>query len=350
MAHEVASLNGSALMAYTGATPWHGLGVHFEDAPSIEDVIRVLAADRVVEKRQLFLAGGQVVPGAYSTVRIERDGKVSPLGVVGERYHVGSDVDALHAFAPLLATGATLETAGYLRDGATLFATAKLPGFQADVVKGDTVESYAMMAHAHDGTMPWTCGRTTTRVVCRNTLRAAIGDKGSHLLKFRHTKSARGKVATVGEILARHSQEFAKQVEIFRALSKRPMSDKDFRTFVQALIPAPVASTPAKPAPVVVNLDEIADATENDALTVLARDSEEKRRDPRAWDALCALYMGEGKGSALPGVAGTAWGAFNAVTEYVTHHQARTPEAAFFGSQAGPGALLTEKAMVLLTK
>lgn len=52
--------------------------------------------------------------------------------------------------------------------------------------------------------------------------------------------------------------------------------------------------------------------------------TEETKR--RVFAEVTDLFEGNGMGSKLPGSRGTAWGAYNAVTEYLTHHRGRSDE------------------------
>jgi hypothetical protein len=63
----------------------------------------------------------------------------------------------------------------------------------------------------------------------------------------------------------------------------------------------------------------------------------DKVRDSLAFKRITALFNGEGKGSRLEGVRGTAWGWLNSVTEYVDHHARCTSidnrmQSAWFGA------------------
>ena len=74
-------------------------------------------------------------------------------------------------------------------------------------------------------------------------------------------------------------------------------------------------------------LADIAHATPDDIAKVV---------NSRGFQAIDALFNGQGKGANLDGVAGTAWGWLNAVTEYTDHHIRATSDenrthSAWFG-------------------
>ena len=76
----------------------------------------------------------------------------------------------------------------------------------------------------------------------------------------------------------------------------------------------------------------------------------EKTMVSAGYGKILSLFNGEGKGSTLDGVQGTAWGLLNAVTDYADHHVRATSGANRWASaQFGPGADLKAKALDLLT-
>ena len=112
------------------------------------------------------------------------------LGVVGKDYEVVQNVDAFEFFDAIVGGGDGIlyETAGALGKGERIFITAKLPGY-IRVGKGDFIEQYLMLTTSHDGFGSITAAFTPVRVVCRNTLNAAMRNH-SNAIKIRHTASA----------------------------------------------------------------------------------------------------------------------------------------------------------------
>src|ERR1700744_3091038 len=109
---------------------------------------------------------------------------------LGSVYKVYQNTDALAVVDDLLQTKKVkIETAGAIDSGRRVFVCLKL---QNPLIVGskDEIEQYILLANGHDGSMAITAMPTNIRVVCANTLGAALaGAKPEH--KIRHTASAK---------------------------------------------------------------------------------------------------------------------------------------------------------------
>jgi len=81
------------------------------------------------------------------------------------------------------------ETAGALGKGERIFITAKLPGY-IKVGSDDLIEKYPFLTTSHDGSGSITAAFTPIRIVCNNTLNAALRNC-SNSIKIRHTQNAK---------------------------------------------------------------------------------------------------------------------------------------------------------------
>lgn len=70
---------------------------------------------------------------------------------------------------------------------------------------------------------------------------------------------------------------------------------------------------------------------------------EQQLKDSRTLDTIRELFE-TGIGSDLPGSRGTYWGAYNAVTEFTTHHRGRSDENRL-AAQLGDGAAINRRAL-----
>ena len=83
-------------MMYVREKPWHGLGVEVSEAPNSEDALRFAGLDWNVRQENVFNSRGGVIRGFKANVRDSDD---SVLGVVGDRYKVVQNRDALPALS-----------------------------------------------------------------------------------------------------------------------------------------------------------------------------------------------------------------------------------------------------------
>jgi phage/plasmid-like protein (TIGR03299 family) len=285
MAHEIKR------MAYTGETPWHGLGAVLSD-PTDLDRCRIEAGlDWDVALAPLFLADGSGVECGNAVVRCDSGEAIS---LVGPDFVPLSNAAAFEWFRPWLATGeATIETAGELLGGNRVWILAKVARTEFDVGDGDVVQPYILLAHGHGGprTLSIRAGLTATRVVCANTLAMAIGPdgKGSSLVKIPHTAGARASLDNVRQAIDAVRQHCDATAELFRAMTRIAIpSDDVVRAAVDVVYGAPAEREDGKP-----------------------------NREPRK-DEILRLFH-EGIGQDLTSAKGTMWGLWQAFTEYETH-------------------------------
>lgn len=178
MSHEVET------MAYTNEVPWHGLGTHVEDAPSVEEIIRIAALNWTVTKAPLMTAEGYEADRHFGLVR-SRDHKV--LDVVGKSYVPIQNKEAFAFFKDFVEAGdATMETAGSLRGGRAVWGLANLKeGFT--VGNKDRVNGYILVMAPH-GSGSLIVRLTSVRVVCNNTLTLALRDVAAPEFRMVHRR------------------------------------------------------------------------------------------------------------------------------------------------------------------
>ena len=289
MAHEVES------MFSVKEIPWHGLGVILDKPPTVEEAIIKAGLDWQVRLQPLHMQYDGVnmpVPG-YATVR-DSDKKV--LGVVGPTYQPLQNKEAFKFFQPFIDAGeATIETAGSLRGGKRVWVLARVSQDPVEIVPGDAVLNFVLLSNGHDGSMAIRTGFTGVRVVCANTMAAAHGDAGSKLLRVRHTKSAAKTLDEVRSIMDVGRREFVARAESFRALARKGVSVEDLKTYVRKVFEPKV--------------------------TLVTPESAEADVSSERLLAKIIPLFEHGRGNDMPGVAGTYWGAYNAISEYLTHER-----------------------------
>jgi phage/plasmid-like protein (TIGR03299 family) len=285
---------------------WHGLGQIVENYPTSAEAIRYAGLDYTVEKRPLFtnalnneLTGFDPdfatskldVPAFFATVRNDND---AVLGVVGKDYEVVQNVDAFQFFDAIVGGGDGIkyETAGALGKGERIFITAKLPDY-IRVGKQDMIEQYLFLTTSHDGFGSITAAFTPTRIVCNNTLNAAMRNH-SNGIKIRHTASANDRLKQAHTLMGISNVMAQELGELFNHWSKVRITDKQVKKLIQ------LAMAPNKE--VISNLElGLVDKLSTTYTNIV--------------DNAFAYAMGDPT-QQMETTAGTLFGAYNAITGY----------------------------------
>jgi phage/plasmid-like protein (TIGR03299 family) len=320
MAHQISiRSNGFAEMAYVGELPWHGLGQPLSKGAKIEEWQTAAGMDFTICRAPVeFEYNGEMMqfPDREALFRCDN---AMPLGIVSPQYKIVQPGHVLEFFRDLTeSAGFTLETAGVLFGGKKYWALANI-GENAMIVNGDVVTGYLMMTTSADGTSSTIVQQTTVRVVCANTLGMALSNKGKKRVTVSHRNNFNA--SKVKDQLGIARGEFAKWAEAMRQLSAVKVTQKD--------------------APAIV-FDILSAKPEAEMETEAA----DKIKGSRAYTNILRLFDGAGKGSQLDGVAGTAWGLLNAVTEQVDHFaHAHTEDARRNNAWFGEGDDLKTRAV-----
>ncbi|MGL6237243.1 DUF932 domain-containing protein [Aeromonas dhakensis] len=116
-------------MAYTGQTPWHGLGNVLPSQQSLDIWLQAAGMDWTIEQSDVMfnVASDALHIRPYSDSKVlYRSDTLAPLSVVSSRYNVVQPHEVLHFYQDLVeAGGFELETAGSLKGGRKLWALAK---------------------------------------------------------------------------------------------------------------------------------------------------------------------------------------------------------------------------------
>lgn len=211
--------------------PWHGQGLIVENAPTSADAIRLAGLDWEVNQEPIYLANGTEIKGRYANVR-SSDG--SPLGIVGDKYKIVQNTDAFAFTDALLGEGVKYETAGSLKDGKVIWLLARMP---EDIeILGDKVAPYMVFTNTHDGSGAVRVTMTPVRVVCNNTLNAAMRG-AKRVWSARHTGSITSKLDDAMQTLQFAKSYIDATKETFEELHKVKISDFRLYRMVHDLVP-----------------------------------------------------------------------------------------------------------------
>ena len=224
---------------------WHNLGQVIQDYPTSAEAIHYAGLDYEVEKRKLFtpksdkisiegdlLHSTIEVPNYFSSVRTDND---VVLGVVGKDYQIVQNRDAFSFFDTIVGgDGILYETAGALGKGERIFITAKLPNY-IRVGKDDLIEKYIFLTTSHDGSGSITAAFTPVRIVCANTLNAALRNQ-SNTVRIRHTSNAKQRLEQAHKVMGLSDILSEQMQAIFNYWTKLPISDNEVKKLIQSAL------------------------------------------------------------------------------------------------------------------
>lgn len=298
MSHALDFSRGRAAIAYVGETPWHGLGQKLTPRASIETWQKEAGLDWVVKKANVAFkpeGGKQLIEFPNRTVLYRTDTN-KPLGLVSDsHFKPVQPGEVLEFYRDLIKDhGYRLETAGSIKGGQKVWALANI-GKPFTVGKSgkssDQVGSYLLFATGMDGSTATVIRLTSIRVVCNNTLTAALPadervarSRGEILGCISVSHRSHFDADKVKEQLGIMPEQMKAFAEVVGELATRKLTDDQAREFFAELIE--------------VEAEEVAD-------------------NNRIKDLLVA-YKG-GPGADLSSAKGTLWGAVNAVSYYVDH-------------------------------
>ena len=317
---------------------WHGLGQIVQDYPTSAEAIRFAGLDYRVQKRKLFTYDNEnndgntdeeiiipeiEVPNYYATIRTDTE---QVLGVVGKDYEVVQNADAFRFFDAIVGgDGILYETAGALGKGERIFITAKLPGY-IRVGSDDVIEKYLFLSTSHDGFGSITAAFTPIRIVCNNTLNAALRNC-TNSIRIRHTQNAKEHLEEAHKVMGISNRLSSELESIFNQWSKVRITDDKLKQLIElAMVPNKEVLTNIKSG----NLDELSTAFKNVCDNVYG-------------------YTQTAPSQQTETTKGTVFGAYNAITGYFQNVRIYKNDEAklkslFFG---GTAQMRTQKAFSL---
>ena len=312
---------------------WHGLGTVVAGARSWQEVRELAGLNWSVDKRRLFEERtdemGRTVYRGVDAWGIFRSDTGGFLGAVGDQYKCIQNQYAFDFVDTLLeAGGAHYESAGVLRSGQRIWVLARIPG-DFEPVPGDTHIPYLLFETSHDGSLAATCRLTEIRVVCNNTLTAAVAMNGS-FIKIRHSGEAESKLEAARKLMGNAIMSKKALEDKINLLAEKMITKEKFLEVLDRVFTPGAAE----------KKQERISAKRNGILQTIT--------------SLFELN----DSNAFPAIRGTCYNLLNAITEYTDHHRATritegrgnvTKEAARQESAIfGGGLAVKEKALEVL--
>lgn len=315
--------------------PWHGLGVVLDRRPSsieealtlaglnwevlqapvyygLPDELSLRAIDALGEDRTAVALTPDDQPGVVSRIpdsaKRERGGSDveldpnpglrnqrvnlrsdngEPLGIVSTGYEIVNNREAFAFLSNLIGSELHFETAGSLWGGRRVWVIAKVPEWIE--IGGDTVETYLCVDTRHDGNGPVRGIVTPIRVVCQNTLHAAV-QRARQSFTVKHSGNA-SKVLAEAQTALEITIDYPKQ---FKAMGDRLASERVTVDRVQAVLRQLYPTD-----------DSMSDST--------------RKNRTVAREAITEIFGGPTAGNA----PGSKWALYNAICEHVDWYGGR---------------------------
>lgn len=246
-------------------------------------------------------------PNAYGTYRTDIN---VPLGVVKEKYEVVQNLEAFNFFDDAIGEDkAVWHSAGMYGLGHKVFVTAKLPN--TIKVGKDEIDNYLVFSNSHDGSSSVNILFTPIRVVCTNMLNSSLHATDSYI-RIRHTKTVKEKIKKGAEILRIAAEHANTTQQLYNSLTTINMSDEDVMKYLLDL-----------------NFNEQEKSLFAEYKDVRTAIKKLYNRDyitmehigvsTRKMNTIINMFEYYMDGIGQKEIAGTAWGAYNAVTGFYSN-------------------------------
>jgi len=277
MAHQIKE--NDHMFSANGIRPWHGLGTVVIEAPTQKEAIKLAKLDWKVEKLPIFAkTDGKMfeIEERYALMRM--DTKYC-TGMCMDRYEIVQNHEAFNFVDDIMKTekGAVrYETAGSLFNGKKIFLLVKM---QDSKILGDQVENYLFFTNSHDGLNAVKAGISNVRVVCSNTLQLAMRS-ATRSWSACHTKSVKSRQEEAIRTL-KLATKYIKEMPIIAD----KMATK--KVNVEKIVPSFFTQSELGKSGTMLAIEKI---------ITIAKDKDD-----------------------LQNFKGTAWGIYNAVSDFVSH-------------------------------
>ncbi len=342
MSHQIEN----NMIAYRGETPWHGLGFQVSENATGAEMLEIAGLNWRVQRRTLAMRNaegeGLLTEQLNGFKAIVRSDTNFVFGIPTKRYEVVQNEQIVDLFREYCEAGhAKMETVGALRNGAVVWALAKLNGGTSVTLKGnDKMNGYILFSTSHDGSLSTVGKATSVRVVCHNTMSAAL--KGGVDFKVKHsTKWTAEKANDAKEKLGMA----AEQIQEFHAAAERLSNIRiDRQNQIEYI--SRLAGGKCLLDQIVENSTAVVSTNMLDAAIQATTHRYANPEDclNRVGKAILEAIV-DSPGSRMESAKGTLWGAVNGVSYYTDHVAGRTQDSRLSNAWFGQNVELKRSAM-----
>lgn len=313
---------GRIAVVTTLTPPWHGLGTQFDRRISAQEALQYAQQDYTVELRPAYAQNPDgsytQIPNRMATVRTDTG---QPFTTVSPKYTPLQNREAYEIMDTIAQDwGAHYESAGAVNDGARVWMLAKMPD-HFEPITGDENYLYLLIWNTHDGTAAITISPTALRVECANTLNVATRTATRKYTR-RHTRGI-----TDTRTLARHAtaafqsarDAFAEYAEHATLWARTPANPSQFANALLDDV-LDITETEARCGAEQLAINELLNhrSTTQPASEQIARTTTKWANRIHHRQSLLDDILDRAESHRCQ--PGTLWGAFNAATESIDHH------------------------------
>lgn len=297
----------------------HKIGHVFESQPSsIQEALELSGLNWVAEKRKVYDGDREQIRGCYAIQKQSETSKET-LGIVGEKYSILQNIEAFSVFEGLFNEGSlSYEVAGQVGAGRKVWILARVHGQNSFATDKDEVGKYVVLSNSHDGSSTVKIYVSPFRFVCSNALARSYRESGKTNDGFSicHTKNVLKRIQQARDSLGVIKQEYENLERKWAKMAELKLPKETIFSYVKSVFP----------------------------------DAEDAKNTKRKQVLRTCIHQNlqSGRGSDL-GLQDTLWGAYNAITEYVTHEMSNrkgaTPDKHFDSLVFGQRQSILSKAM-----
>jgi phage/plasmid-like protein (TIGR03299 family) len=333
---------------------WHRLGTVIPDDEELtaSEAFERAGLDFEIIKVPLTadFDGWSIPTDRYAVIREAhtdpKTGVASPpayLGVVSGDYSILNNMDLARRFDPLSKVW-PVETVGALDNGSTMFLTLKVG---ANEIAGEDVREFFLLSDNRDGSEALRISYVTERVVCRNTLTAALNG-ATFKLSVPHSGNFERDVAFWTELVPAMKKTREETREVLEALADLKLDEEIVKEIIADVhyIPGPPQKLLAARAADKRKLSK--DVKEQITKMEVIY---ERKRDLRLRRRLETVTLYNALGDEHPKIAGTGYALYNAVVEREDHGGRQgdgNAASALWGSKADRKQKAFDKVVALL--
>jgi hypothetical protein len=333
---------------------WHNIARRIFGATEVisaSDAMREVAGDISFEQSPLFYEMDGVRHETDNIALIRKptadDPKPSMMGIATGSWMPPDYVKLARSLDMLPKNGYLVETAGVLQDGGLAFLCFRGEDW---AVKGDEMRSYFAANFSGVPGIGHRLFHSGVRVVCWNTNTQAQGQATINL-SIPHSQDVQQRIDMAARLVTqfREMKETAKG--IFTAFADRQVTQKDVDAIIYAAFQLP--KLPPKLALLKQQLTDTEAEVFKKALTPsmlidLQKEQEKYERANETISAMRATAQERFEAFEPANLRGTAWAAYNAVTEVADWREGRNAdEGALFGARAQEKSRAYAAAMAL---